>query len=150
MRRLSAKAAGGARPLHQAPGDGQPAQYNPRASTPLFPRGGGGQARDPGVCTCVDVDLDGGRDPGVCTCVDVDLDGGGGRARAPHPRLERLVRLGVQRAQVCSVRRRDEATGALGTGMSDFAETDFPLPILMPKQLGLGFNKTNQQLLLSI
>ena len=134
MRRLSAKAAGGARPLHQAPGDGQPAQYNPRASTPLFPRGGGGQARD----------------PGVCTCVDVDLDGGGGRARAPHPRLERLVRLGVQRAQVCSVRRRDEATGALGTGMSDFAATDFPLPILMPKQLGLGFNKTNQQLLLSI
>jgi hypothetical protein len=30
--------------------------------------------------------------------------------------------------------------------MSDFAATDLPRPVLIPKQLGLGFNKTSQQL----
>jgi hypothetical protein len=28
--------------------------------------------------------------------------------------------------------------------MSDFAATDLPLPILIPKQLGLGLNETCQ------
>jgi hypothetical protein len=35
--------------------------------------------------------------------------------------------------------------------MSDiFAATDSPLPVLIPRKLGLGFNKTSQQLLSSI
>jgi hypothetical protein len=35
-------------------------------------------------------------------------------------------------------------------GMSDFAATDFPATHLNSKQLGLGFNKINQQLLLPV
>jgi hypothetical protein len=34
----------------------------------------------------------------------------------------------------------------LKISVSDFAATDLPLPVLIPKRLGLGFNKTCQQL----
>jgi hypothetical protein len=43
------------------------------------------------------------------------------------------------------------ASGRSGVStMSDFAATGLPLQLEIPKQLGLGFNKTDQQLLLSI
>jgi hypothetical protein len=54
---------------------------------------------------------------------------------APHCRLQ-LPQLRPHRLQ-----RR----AALRRRMSDFAATDSPLPVSIPKQLRLGFNKTSHQ-----